>query len=230
MDPGVRVQAMEPHSVPERADKPIRVALVDDYQMIADVLKTHIAAEASDMTVALTATSWAALLAHPAYPADVTVLNLHLGDGIRIDTKVHTLLAARSQVVIISRHMATTAISLALHAGALSFVPKSAPASELITAIRAAAAGRKHVSSLFTHDDSSAGSTPQLGSREHLAIVLYAAGRSTREVALEMGATEETVKSYIKRARSKFRLAGVDLGTKILLRNYAIREGWLEQE
>jgi hypothetical protein len=45
-----------------------------------------------------------------------------------------------------------------------------------------------------------------------------------------METTEETVKSYIKRARRKFREVGVDVGTRILLRRYGIREGWLTPE
>jgi hypothetical protein len=45
-----------------------------------------------------------------------------------------------------------------------------------------------------------------------------------------MSTTEETVKSYIKRGRRKYRRVGVDLGTKLLLRRHAIREGWITPE
>jgi two-component system, NarL family, uhpT operon response regulator UhpA len=38
------------------------------------------------------------------------------------------------------------------------------------------------------------------------------------------------VKSYIKRGRRKYRRVGVDLGTKLLLRRHAIREGWIPPE
>jgi DNA-binding NarL/FixJ family response regulator len=60
--------------------------------------------------------------------------------------------------------------------------------------------------------------------------VLYAGGRSIKEVAADMTTTEETIKSYIKRARRKYRGIGVDIGTKILLRRHAIREGWITPE
>jgi hypothetical protein len=45
-----------------------------------------------------------------------------------------------------------------------------------------------------------------------------------------MATTEETVKSYIKRARRKYRDVGVELGTRALLRNHGIREGWLDPD
>jgi len=60
--------------------------------------------------------------------------------------------------------------------------------------------------------------------------VLYATGRSIREVAEKMGTTEETIKSYIKRARRKYRDIGLDLGTRLLLRRHAAREGWIPPE
>jgi DNA-directed RNA polymerase specialized sigma24 family protein len=60
--------------------------------------------------------------------------------------------------------------------------------------------------------------------------MLYAAGRPVKEVAVAMGTTEDTVKSYIKRGRRKYRAAGIDIGTRILLRRQATVEGWLSPE
>jgi hypothetical protein len=45
-----------------------------------------------------------------------------------------------------------------------------------------------------------------------------------------MQTTEETVKSYIKRARRKYRDVGTDLGSKIKLRDHGIRAGWVSNE
>jgi DNA-binding NarL/FixJ family response regulator len=71
---------------------------------------------------------------------------------------------------------------------------------------------------------------PTLGRQELTALQLYAQGRSVHEVAVQMATTDQTAKSYIKRGRRKYRLAGVDLGTKVLLRRHAIREGWIAPE
>ena len=71
---------------------------------------------------------------------------------------------------------------------------------------------------------------PTLGRQELTALRLYAGGRSVHEVAQSMSTTDETVKSYIKRGRRKYRAAGVDLGTKVLLRRHAIQEGWIPQD
>jgi len=68
---------------------------------------------------------------------------------------------------------------------------------------------------------------PTLGAREQEALRLFASGLTIREAASEMSTTEETVKSYIKRARRKYRTAGLQLGTKIELRRHGIRQGWI---
>ena len=65
-----------------------------------------------------------------------------------------------------------------------------------------------------------------LGRQEERALVLYSEGRSLREVADVMDTTEETVKSYIKRARRKYRDLGIDIGTRHQLRHYARAQGW----
>jgi DNA-binding NarL/FixJ family response regulator len=71
---------------------------------------------------------------------------------------------------------------------------------------------------------------PGLGRQEMRALVLYSAGRSIRQVAEDMETTQETVKSYIKRARRKYLAVGIDLGSKLLLRRHAVRQGWITPE
>jgi DNA-binding NarL/FixJ family response regulator len=114
----------------------------------------------------------------------------------------------------------------------MGFVPKTDSAAELAAAIRAAAASTPHLSAPLAAAVAgfAASPDPRLGRQEERALVLYASGRSIKEVAAEMDTTEETVKSYIKRGRRKFRDVGVDVGTRILLRSYGISEGWLTPE
>lgn len=208
----------------------IRVAVLDDHRLVADGLASVLSGTGFD--VAVIASSWTELLASPAMPTDVTVVDLHLGDGIVIESKVRALSTMGTSVVVISRHSDRTTVASVMRAGALAFVAKTDPVDELVTAILTAAEGATHLASHRATALEHSVSSPraELGAREQRALVLYAGGRSIREVAADMLTTEETVKSYIKRARRKFREAGVDLGTRILLRTYAIREGWLSPE
>ena len=209
-----------------------RVAIVDDHRMVLDGVMAHVKARRVDIEIVIHETTWLGLLAHADFPVDVVVLDLNLNDGIPIGAKIRTLTAAGVATVVISRHADAGSISSSLTAGALAFVPKTDSADELIAAVRAVAVGRRYLSPLTSAalDGQRLNRDPGLGQQEHRAIVLYAAGRSIKEVADEMRTTEETVKSYIKRARRKYRTVGVDVGTKMLLRRQGIHEGWLTPE
>jgi len=218
---------------PLRSRQPAtRVAIVDDHRMVVDGLMAHVRARRVDIDIVIHETTWLGLLTHADFPVDVVVLDLNLSDGIPIGAKVRALSAAGAATVVISRHADAGSISSSLTAGALAFVPKTDSADELISAVRAVAVGHRYLSRLTsaTLDGQRLSRDPGLGQQEQRAIMLYAAGRSIKEVAEHMGTTEETVKSYIKRARRKYLQIDVDVGTKILLRRRGIQEGWLTPE
>jgi len=210
----------------------IRVAIVDDHQLVLDGLVARLTHKASGLTVAAAESSWAGLLGNPGFPFDVVVLDMHLEDSIPIGTKVRALEAAGTRAVVMSRHADSGSINAALQAGALAFVPKTESAEELIAAIKSAAKRVHHLPAHAATVLAGFRATPDagLGRQEQRALVLYAAGRSIKEVASLMTTTEETVKSYIKRARRKYRQVGIDVGTRVLLRRHGIREGWIAPE
>ncbi len=218
---------------PDRRDTPpIRVAIVDDFALVIDGLVAHLADASIGIDVVIAARSWGELIDNPRFPASVTVLDLNLNDSISARTKIAALRAAGSEVVVISRHSDAATVLRAMDAGALSYVPKTDGAADLVSAIRAAAKGRRHLAPGLAAaiKDVPVPADPKLGQREHEAIALYATGRSIKEVATAMSTTDETVKSYIKRARRKYREVGVELGTRSLLRNHGIREGWIDPD
>lgn len=210
----------------------VKVALLDDHALVLDGLAARLNQRSSGVTVVAAVSAWGDLLDAEGFPFDVVVVDLHLDDSIPIGTKVRALRAAGTSTVVMSRHADSGSINAALTAGALAFVPKTEGASELITAIRAAAQQERHLPAHLVEavTDFTATPDPGLGRQEQRALVLYAGGRSIKEVAAQMETTEETVKSYIKRGRRKHRAVGVDLGTRVLLRRHAVREGWIAPE
>lgn len=210
----------------------IRVGVVDDHRLVLDGITAHLTFRHPDLRVVAAVSTWVELLAHPEFPVDVVVLDLGLGDDIPVETKIRTLATAGTRAVVMSRHADALSVQSALQAGALAFVPKTDDASELVQAVRAAAAGERYRpnSSAVRQPAPAESSSPGLGRQEQRAIMLFSTGRSVREVAEAMSTTEETVKSYLKRARRKYRAIGVDLGTRVLLRRHAAREGWIAPE
>lgn len=206
----------------------IRVAILDDHGLVVDGLRARLSEGSLGIDVVIAEQHWNDLVTHKEFPVDVVVIGFHLDDSAQISSKIAAL-DKSCAVVVMSRHSDTTSVNVAFRAGALGFVPKTDTAQELILAIRAAAAGQQYLSLTLRKalDQFSAAPQVSLGPQEMKSLVLYAGGRSMKEVAVDMETTENTVKSYVKRARRKYRDIGIDVGTRMLLRNHAVREGWI---
>jgi two-component system, NarL family, uhpT operon response regulator UhpA len=217
---------------PSAGPSRLRVALVDEHRLLVDGLAARLSAPRARIEVVAALTDWRELLDHPAFPVDVVVVEAGLEDDVPFETKLQQLAGTGVPVVALARTADAATVHAALTAGAVALVPKCEPADQLVAAVRAAAEGRTHTApSVQAALDAWANrADPTLGRQELTALQLYAQGRSVHEVAVHMATTDQTAKSYIKRGRRKYRLAGVDLGTKVLLRRHAIREGWIPPE
>ncbi len=213
-------------------DGSIRVAVVDDFRLLIDGLVTRLNQGNFGLDVVIEANTWSELVSHPEFPPNVTVLDINLNDSISIGTKIQALLAAGSEVVVISRHSDPATVARVIRAGALSYIPKTQGVEELVLAIQSAARGEPYLSDRLGSaiEGISTTPSPKLGRQEQRALALYASGLTMRELAGEMMTTEETVKSYVKRARRKYRNVGVDLGTRAQLRVQGVQEGWFDTE
>jgi len=216
--------------VPEHG--PIRVALLDSHRLVLDGLTARLAAPDAHIEVVAAECTWDDLIAHPGLPVDVVVLDLHSPENVPIATRLRILATAGTAVVVVSGHTDLAAASAALRSGALGLVPKTESATVLIDAIASAAAGTPYIAASVAEQLArrQGVSDAGIGKQELRALVLFAGGRTIREVGIAMGTTDETVKSYLKRGRLKFKRAGVDLGTRLLLKRHAVREGWIRPE
>lgn len=101
----------------------------------------------------------------------------------------------------------------------------------IVEAIRAAHQGESFISAELdiALNAGADGGSPRLSAQERRVMALYGAGEPVKAVAYQLGISEETAKSYLKRIREKYRLAGYDVGTKVALRKRAINDGILLQ-
>ena len=213
--------------------RPIRLALVDDHRMLLGALTEWIRGAADDLEMVAAVTTWSELLTHPEFPVDVVLLDLDLKDNIPVSLKISTLKTTGVKTVLMSTYSEPALVREALAAGALGYLVKSEEASMIVDAIRAAYNGKSYISAELDYAlNSSAnddGGSPRLSAQERRVMALYGAGEPVKAVAYQLGISEETAKSYLKRIREKYRLAGYDVGTKVALRKRAIHDGILLQ-
>lgn len=215
--------------MPEPDTSPIRLAIVDDHRMLLGALTEWVRGAASDIDLVAAVPSWSELLAHPAFPVDVVLLDLDLRDNIPISIKLSTLKSANVATMLMSTYSEPAVVREALGAGALGYLVKSEPVETIVEAIRAAQAGETYISTELMDALDDDGAAPRLSAQERRVMALYGAGQPVKAVAFQLGISEETAKSYLKRIREKYRLAGYDVGTKVALRKRAIADGILLQ-
>ena len=209
--------------------KRIRLALVDDHRMLLGALTEWIRKAAEDIDMVVAVPTWPELTIHPEFPVDVVLLDLDLKDNIPVSLKINTLKAMNVRVVLMSTYSEPNVVREALAAGALGYLVKSEDADMIVEAIRAASKGESFISAeldLAINADE-IGGAPKLSAQERRVMALYGGGEPVKSVAYQLSISEETAKSYLKRIREKYRVAGFDVGTKVALRKRALEDGIL---
>ncbi|MGV8969453.1 MAG: response regulator [Microbacteriaceae bacterium] len=210
-------------------DDRIRLAIVDDHRMLLGALTEWIRSAAEDIIMVAAVPTWPELLTHDAFPVDVVLLDVDLKDNIPISLKISTLKTTGVKVVLMSTYSDPNLVREALASGALGYLVKSEDAGMIVEAIRAAAQGESFVSAELdlALNSGEVGGAPKLSAQERRVMALYGGGDPVKAVAFQLSISEETAKSYLKRIREKYRVAGFDVGTKVALRKRAIEDGIL---
>jgi DNA-binding NarL/FixJ family response regulator len=211
------------------APEPLRLAIVDDHKMLLGALTEWVRSAAPDINLVAAVSSWPELLTHPQFPVDVVLLDLDLKDNLPISLKISTLKTTGVKTVLMSTYSEPNVVREALAAGALGYLVKTEDASMIVEAIRAAANNESFISAELdlALNQPEVGGAPKLSAQERRVMALYGGGEPVKAVAYQLGISEETAKSYLKRIREKYRIAGIDVGTKVALRKRAISDGIL---
>ncbi|MGO4536597.1 response regulator transcription factor [Leifsonia sp. 2MCAF36] len=215
-----------------QVEPPIRLAILDDHEILLDSLSTWIEKNAPEFDLVVRATSWLELVHSEAFPTDLVIMDLQLKESVSIGARVRTCRAAGAKVVVLSAVDTPEDRDAALAAGAISYVTKSQPMTELVAAALSAV-GRGVVRSASARPawrpkplipDSA---RPRLSDGERQALVLYADGRTTSEVARAMNVQYETAKTYLRRVREKYGKAGRPTSSRADLIRRAAEDGYL---
>lgn len=209
----------------------IRVILVDDHAMIRRGVRETLT-EAGDITIVGEAGDYAGLrrLLRET-DVDVLVLDMNLPGRSGIDVLKSLASAGNApRALILSQYPEDQYAIRALRNGAMSYLNKMAGPQEIVVAVRAVAAGRRHVTPevaqllVDTVTGSGAGALHELLSeRELQTLLLIASGRRLSEIALALTLSPKTVSVYRARVMEKLGVA-----SNAELAAYALRNGLIE--
>ncbi|KZC94620.1 transcriptional regulator [Clavibacter tessellarius] len=219
-----------PGAGPRSADgrgiaQPVRVAVLMGQVPALDEVCSILRERAPEVDVVVGTTGWLQLVQSPRFPTEVVVLDYELADAVSLEGRVRSCRAAGASVVVLSRSGSPEVRRRVLDSGAAALLAGPVPARDIVAAVRSVVAAAR--TAVPAPEPAPAFTSPRLSQGEEQALRLYVTGRSTLDVAAQMNVQYETAKTYLRRARAKYRLVGRAAGRRADLIERAAEDGYL---
>jgi two-component system response regulator NreC len=217
--------------------KKLRVLIADDHAIVRDGLRQLLNGQ-PDMEVAGEAEDGQQALAKvKSLRPDVIVLDIAMPriSGLEVISLIRQV-ADETQIVVLSMHAKETYVRQVLASGALGYVLKASPSTDILQAIRSAHRGEYFLSSrLKAEVISKYLETPQstpslrgydlLTEREQQVFRLVAQGHSTPQISDVLCVSPKTVEKHRTSLMKK-----LDIRDRLELLKYAIKIGIVDPE
>ena len=196
----------------------IRVVIADDHRVVRDGLCYLLSQEPEIEVVGEAGEGRQALDVVAATRPDVLLLDLYMPrlDGHAVLAALHDTardIPHQPAVVVLTSAAEDEHLLRAMQAGATSYLLKTAPADDVIAAVRDAAAGTASLSpELLTRLTQALRRPPPpdplrpLSPREREVLRLIARGHSNRQIAKDLAIGEQTVKTHVRGILTKLGL------------------------
>ncbi len=198
---------------------PIRVAIVDDQQLVRAGFGMLVESQPDMVVVAEAGDGVEALARLAAEPVDVVLMDVRMPKRNGVETTralIETLGDSAPKVIVLTTFDIDEYAFAAVKAGASGFVLKDVPPHDLLEAIRAVHGGDaviapsttrrliSHFAALLPDDSRPASAAlTELTEREHEVLLEVAQGKSNAEIAASMFLAEATVKTHVGRILMK---------------------------
>ncbi len=207
----------------------LRILLAEDHQIVREGIRGILEREGFEVVGEATTGREAIQLFQKLSP-DLAIFDLDMPVLNGVDAAREILRAApQMKIILLTIHIRDHQVVGALRAGIKGYVLKTQAADELIQAIREVSSGGIYlspgVSRIVVGVYLSKTDPPPdpLSPRERQVLQLIAEGKTTKEVAAELGVTVKTAESYRADMMEK-----LDIHETAGLVRYAIRQGLIQ--
>lgn len=199
----------------------LRVMVVDDHAVVRQGIRAVLEGADELEVVAEAGGGSEALELVAEMDPDVVVLDVNMPepDGLEV-TRLLREEGRDCRILILSMHDNPEYVLEALRAGADGYLLKDAGPAELRSAVTTVADGREYLSERVTHQlsvalraelerDKKRGRLDRLTPREREVMMRVVKGRTSREIAEELGISHRTVETHRERVMAKLRMKSV---------------------
>ena len=207
----------------------VRLLLADDHALVRQGLKAFLERQEFQVVSDASNGQEALRMAAKTHP-DVAILDISMPvlNGIDAARELKKSLP-RTSVILLTKHEEDQYVTEALRAGVRGYVVKSQVANDLVHAIREVCRGSVYLSPSISRAVVDAflskidvPSDP-LSVRERQVLQLVSEGKSTKDVAVQLGISVKTAESHRSRLMKK-----LDIHEIASLVRYAIRRGLIQ--
>jgi DNA-binding NarL/FixJ family response regulator len=185
---------------------PTTVLLVDDHELIRQGLRRNFERDPGFEVLGEAGSAAEAERLVEELKPDVVIMDVRLPDASGLDA-TRTLRARHPDlgIVVLTMYAGDEQVIGALDAGASAFIPKSAPAQEVLAAARhaAVAPGTFSAADLAGVLRRASSNRVQLTAREREVLALLAQGMPVAAIAKQLFISQSTTKSHIARLYEK---------------------------
>ncbi len=187
--------------------KKIRVLIVDDHRVLAELLAEALANAEDIVVIGTVGTSAEAVAAAEAVRPDVVVLDYDLPDVEGTEAIVALREAAPSaRLLMLTSYSSPVVLNEVMDAGAAGFITKRNGSAEILAAVRAVASDQTPVSADMLRSVVGSGGGGQgtdLTERELQILRIASEGRSNKAIAEELHLSVNTVRNHMQHVLTK---------------------------
>ena len=187
--------------------QPVRVLIVDDHRVLAELLTSALSTGDEVTVVGTVGTAAEGVRSATSLRPDVVILDYDLpdSDGVSAIVAIKSACPA-TRVLMLTSYTDSVLLSEAMDAGCSGYITKRNGAAEILAAVLAVASDETPVSpdmvrSLMARDQAGIGS--DLTERELEVLRIAARGLSNKEIAAELFLSVNTVRNHMQHVLNK---------------------------